>query len=116
MRFADEGQRRECLQSGGCGGLRGDGVRDGDGGLGGDGGVFGVGGLPYVNNAGVEGEVGGGVGAEGGDGAGGFAAEDVGGVGEGVDAGAEVAGWVSRGFLVGIDGGGGWRGATHVSI
>ena len=92
MRFADEGQSREGLKCSGGGGLRGDGVRDGDCGLCGDGGVFGVGGLPCVDDAGVEGEVGWDVGAEGGDGAGGFAAEDVGGVGEGVDAGAEVAG------------------------
>lgn len=63
-----------------------DGIRDGDRVVGGYGDVFGVGRLAHVGYACADGEVGGGVGADGGDGTGAFAAEGVGEGGGVVDA------------------------------
>lgn len=93
MRLADERERSEGLEEGGSRILTADAVRDGDCVVGTYGCVLGVGGLAHVDYAGAGGEVGGGVGADGGDGAAGFAAEDVGEGGDGVEAGAEVAVW-----------------------
>ena len=91
MRFPDQGQSGECLESGGCSRLCGYRVRDRDCGFGRHGCVFCVCELARISDADAGFQIGGRVGADRGDGAGAFAAEDVGKRRGSVETGSVVA-------------------------